>query len=111
MELGPILASTFLHIMDSPRTRAYLRLGIDVEVCLQHITHDPQSNFIRQIALLAVTDAYGRGADHADRMRRCTKVIQLMLRTWSGMSKWIFTIIMLIPARLDVFLHGGPESH
>ncbi|KAL4073251.1 Rapamycin-insensitive companion of mTOR, N-term-domain-containing protein [Scleroderma yunnanense] len=68
VELGPILAATFLHIMDSPRTRAYLRLGIDVE-----------------IALLAVTDAYGRGADHADRMRRCTKVIKLMLRTWSGL--------------------------
>ncbi|KAI6122475.1 Rapamycin-insensitive companion of mTOR, middle domain-containing protein [Pisolithus croceorrhizus] len=47
---------------------AYMRLGIDVE-----------------IALLAVTDAYGRGADHADRMRRCAKVIQLMLRTWSGL--------------------------
>ncbi|KAG6337319.1 hypothetical protein ID866_1781 [Astraeus odoratus] len=68
VELGPILAATFLHIMDSPRTRAYLRLGIDVE-----------------IALLAVTDAYGRGPDHSDRMRRCTKVIQLMLRTWSGL--------------------------
>ncbi|KAI6145691.1 Rapamycin-insensitive companion of mTOR, N-term-domain-containing protein [Pisolithus thermaeus] len=62
VELGPVLATTFLHIMDSPRTRAYMRLGIDVE-----------------IALLAVTDAYGRGADHADRMRRCAKVIQLML--------------------------------
>lgn len=68
VELGPVLATTFLHIMDSPRTRAYMRLGIDVE-----------------IALLAVTDAYGRGADHADRMRRCAKVIQLMLRTWSGL--------------------------
>ncbi|KAH7885334.1 Rapamycin-insensitive companion of mTOR, N-term-domain-containing protein [Phlebopus sp. FC_14] len=68
VEIGPILAATFLHIIDSPRARAYLRLGIDVE-----------------IALLAVTDAYGRGADHADRMRGCTKVIQLMLRTWSGL--------------------------
>lgn len=68
VELGPLLATTFLHIMDSPRTRAYMRLGIDVE-----------------IALSAVTDAYGRGADHADRMRRCTTVIQLMLRTWSGL--------------------------
>ncbi|KIJ64502.1 hypothetical protein HYDPIDRAFT_175469 [Hydnomerulius pinastri MD-312] len=67
-EIGPILAATFLHIIDSPRTRAYLRLGIDVE-----------------IALLAVTDAYGRGSDHAERMRSCTKVIQLMLRTWSGL--------------------------
>ncbi|KAF9221011.1 hypothetical protein BS17DRAFT_786363, partial [Gyrodon lividus] len=68
VEIGPILAATFLHIIDSPRTRAYLRLGIDVE-----------------IALLAVTDAYGRGPDHAERMRSCTKVIQLMLRTWSGL--------------------------
>ncbi|KAH0832008.1 Rapamycin-insensitive companion of mTOR, N-term-domain-containing protein [Lanmaoa asiatica] len=67
VEIGPILAATFLHIIDSPRTRAYLRLGIDVE-----------------IALLAVTDAYGRGSDHAERMRSCTKVIELMLRTWSG---------------------------
>ncbi|KIK95059.1 hypothetical protein PAXRUDRAFT_141598 [Paxillus rubicundulus Ve08.2h10] len=68
VEIGPIIAATFLHIMDSPRTRAYLRLGIDVE-----------------IALLAVTDAYGRGPDHAERMRSCTKVIQLILRTWSGL--------------------------
>jgi rapamycin-insensitive companion of mTOR len=68
VELGPILAATFLHIIDSPRTRAYLRVGIDVE-----------------IALLAVTDAYGRGPDHAERMRSCTKVIELMLRTWSGL--------------------------
>ncbi|KAF9242546.1 Rapamycin-insensitive companion of mTOR, N-term-domain-containing protein [Melanogaster broomeanus] len=60
--------ATFLHIIDSPRTRAYLRIGIDVE-----------------IALLAVTDAYGRGSDHAERMRSCAKVIQLMLRTWSGL--------------------------
>ena len=29
----PILASAFLYIVDSPRTRAYLRPGIDLEVC------------------------------------------------------------------------------
>ncbi|KAG9308146.1 Rapamycin-insensitive companion of mTOR, N-term-domain-containing protein [Chiua virens] len=32
VEIRPILAATFLHVIDSPRTRAYLRLGIDVEV-------------------------------------------------------------------------------
>ena len=32
LELAPILASVFLHIADSPRTRAYLRLGSDLEV-------------------------------------------------------------------------------
>ena len=41
VELGPILAATFLHIIDSPRTRAYLRLGIDVEVCCRSITFVP----------------------------------------------------------------------
>lgn len=40
---------------------------------------------VLQMAISAVTDAYGKGTDHADRMRSCTKVIQLMLRTWSGM--------------------------
>ncbi|KAG1745997.1 Rapamycin-insensitive companion of mTOR, N-term-domain-containing protein [Suillus paluster] len=68
VEVGPILAATFLHIIDSPRTRAYLHLGTDLE-----------------IALSAITDAYGKGTDHADRMRSCTKIIQLMLRTWSGL--------------------------
>lgn len=32
VEVGPMLAATFLHIIDSPRTRAYLRLGTDLEV-------------------------------------------------------------------------------
>lgn len=32
VEAGPILAATFLHIIDSPRTRAYLHLGTDLEV-------------------------------------------------------------------------------
>jgi rapamycin-insensitive companion of mTOR len=32
VELTPILASTFLYIVDSPRTRAYLRVGADLEV-------------------------------------------------------------------------------
>ncbi|KAJ8516654.1 hypothetical protein ONZ45_g6075 [Pleurotus djamor] len=68
LELAPILASAFLHIADSPRTRAYLRLGYDLE-----------------LALSAVTDAYGQPPDHISRMRGCIKVIQLMLRTWSGL--------------------------
>jgi len=41
----------------------------------------------QQLVLSAVTDAYGKGPDHADRMRGCAKVIRLMLRTWSGESK------------------------
>ncbi|KAJ3921151.1 Rapamycin-insensitive companion of mTOR, N-term-domain-containing protein [Lentinula edodes] len=68
VEITPILASTFLHIIDSPRTRAYLRVGTDLE-----------------IVLTAVTDAYGKGPDHAERMKSYTRVIQVMLRTWSGL--------------------------
>lgn len=41
VEIGPILAATFLHIIDSPRTRAYLRLGIDVEVCCKVVDSVP----------------------------------------------------------------------
>ena len=31
-ELAPIIASAFLHIIDSPRTRVYLSIGTDIEV-------------------------------------------------------------------------------
>ena len=34
LEITPVLAATFLHIVDSPRTRAYLRVGADLEVSL-----------------------------------------------------------------------------
>ncbi|KAF8967140.1 Rapamycin-insensitive companion of mTOR, N-term-domain-containing protein [Flammula alnicola] len=68
VEITPILASVFLHLVDCPRTRAYIQVGTDLE-----------------IALSAITDAYGKGPDHAERMRGCAKVVQLMLRTWSGL--------------------------
>jgi hypothetical protein len=64
--------------------------------------------FVYQIALSVITDAYGKGADHADRMRSCTKIIQLMLRTWSGEH-----LVTCSPSkyetihRADVFLPGG----
>lgn len=35
-ELTPLLASTFLYIVDLPRTRGYLRPGSDLEVSLLH---------------------------------------------------------------------------
>lgn len=68
VELTPILSAAFLHIVDSPRTRSYFTVGTDIET-----------------ALSAVTDAYGKGPDHAERMKSCTQVIQGMLRTWSGL--------------------------
>lgn len=34
--------------------------------------------------MTGVTDAYGKGPEHADRMRETTKLIVSMLRTWSG---------------------------
>lgn len=68
-ELTPMLASAFLQIADYPRTRAYLRIGCDLEV-----------------ALSIITDAYGKGPEHAERMRACSKLIQLMMRSWSGVA-------------------------
>jgi len=37
-ELTPLLASTFLYIVDLPRTRGYLRPGSDLEVSLQQFS-------------------------------------------------------------------------
>lgn len=86
VELAPILATVFLHLVDCPRTRAYIQVGTDLEVSSAN-----SSQFVAyliiyffQMALSAITDAYGKGPDHAERMRGCAKVVQLMLRTWSG---------------------------
>ncbi|KAJ7819414.1 Rapamycin-insensitive companion of mTOR, N-term-domain-containing protein [Mycena olivaceomarginata] len=84
LEIAPILASAFLHIIDSPRTRAYLQVGTDLEM-----------------AFSAVTDAYGKGPDHADRMRGCTKVIQLMLRSWSGLMYFCMDNMRAIRSLID----------
>ena len=51
------------------------------------------------MALLAVTDAYGKGPDHAERMRGCARVIQLMLRTWSGKQLWVMMLEIAYPCQ------------
>ncbi|KAF7288523.1 hypothetical protein HMN09_01381300 [Mycena chlorophos] len=84
LEISPILATAFLHIVDSPRTRAYLQVGADLEM-----------------AFSAVTDAYGKGPDHEDRMRGCTKIIQLMLRSWSGLMYFCMDNMRAIRSLVD----------
>ncbi|CAK5284163.1 unnamed protein product, partial [Mycena citricolor] len=84
LEMAPILASAFLYVIDSPRTRSYLQVGTDLEM-----------------AFSAVTDAYGKGPDHADRMRGCVKVIQLMLRSWSGLMYFCLDNMRAIRSLID----------
>ncbi|KAG8763716.1 hypothetical protein FRC11_013592 [Ceratobasidium sp. 423] len=67
-ELAPIIAQVFLHIIDAPRTRRYLTPGVDLEV-----------------ALSGITDAYVKTPGHKERMRTCTKVVCIILRSWSGL--------------------------
>lgn len=58
------------------------------------------------MALSGVTDAYGKGTDHADRMRGTAKIISSMLRTWSGTSE-----ISPPPCYLHVILQIIHRSH
>ena len=84
-ELTSLLVSTFLYIVDLPRTRDYLRPGSDLEVLLQQFPPRLMTLKCLQMALTGVTDAYGRGLEYSDRVRACTKVVAMMLRTWSGL--------------------------
>ncbi|CAE6461428.1 unnamed protein product [Rhizoctonia solani] len=61
-ELAPIIAQVFLHIIDAPRTRRYLTPGVDLEAY-----------------------AYVKTPGHKERMRTCTKVVCIVLRSWSGL--------------------------
>ncbi|KAF8195553.1 Rapamycin-insensitive companion of mTOR, N-term-domain-containing protein [Pholiota molesta] len=93
VEITPILASVFLHLVDCPRTRAYLQVGTDLET-----------------AFSAITDAYGKGPDHAERMRGCAKVVQLMLRTWSGLMFFCLDDMRAIRSLIDTLTIPSLET-
>ncbi|EPQ54453.1 hypothetical protein GLOTRDRAFT_116357 [Gloeophyllum trabeum ATCC 11539] len=84
LEVAPILASVFLHVVDIPRTRKYLHPGTDFE-----------------IALSGVTDAYGKGPEHDERMRACAKIIVMLLRTWSGLMYFSMGNMLAIRTIID----------
>ncbi|KZT18431.1 hypothetical protein NEOLEDRAFT_1125374 [Neolentinus lepideus HHB14362 ss-1] len=84
LEIAPILALTFLHVVDSPSTRVYLHPGTDFE-----------------IALSGVTDAYGKGPEHDERMRACARIITLLLRTWSGLMYFCMDNMRAIRTIID----------
>ncbi|KAG5353197.1 hypothetical protein C0989_009378 [Termitomyces sp. Mn162] len=84
IELAPLLSAAFLHIVDSPRTRVHLQVGRDLE-----------------LALSAITDAYGKGPDHVDRMKSCSRVLQSMLRTWSGLMYFCMDDMRAIRSIVD----------
>ena len=37
-----------------------------------------------QIALSGITDAYGKGVEHTEKIKGCARIVSSMLRTWSG---------------------------
>lgn len=104
-EMAPLISSAFLYIVDHPRTRAYLHLGTDLEV--KQFVFDGlfllKSN---QMALSGVTDAYGKGTEHAEKMRGTTKLIVSMLRTWSGTyTRACHAAKVIELCRFNVFLY------
>ncbi|KAI8986238.1 Rapamycin-insensitive companion of mTOR, N-term-domain-containing protein [Trametes punicea] len=84
LEMAPLLSAAFLHIIDSPETRAYLHPGIDLE-----------------IALSGITDAYGKGPEHTERIKGCTRIVSSMLRTWSGLLYFCINDMAAIRVVID----------
>ena len=93
-ELAPVLAMAFLTITDSPRTRAYLHPGTDLEM-----------------GLSGITDAYGHGEAHMEHMKASARVVITMLRSWSGKHTFSVLILILRAPRFDVFMYGRYVSY
>ena len=67
------------------------------------------------MTLAGITDAYGKGPDHTDKMRGTAKLIVSMLRTWSGANcsgqmSPVRQLTFLLYHRLDVFLCARQAS-
>ncbi|KAL5482443.1 hypothetical protein ACEPAI_9037 [Sanghuangporus weigelae] len=84
VELIPLLATAFLYLIDGPKTRAYMHPGTDLEV-----------------ALSGITDAYGKGAGHAERMQSTSKVVCTILRSWSGLMYLCLDDMLAIRTLID----------
>lgn len=68
-ELAPVLVQAFLHLVDMPSTREYLRPGVDLEVALAGFTDAP-----------AIKDLH-----YEESLRTTSQVVSVMLRSWSGL--------------------------
>ncbi|KIY71243.1 hypothetical protein CYLTODRAFT_140340 [Cylindrobasidium torrendii FP15055 ss-10] len=93
IELASMISAAFLHIIDSPRTRAYFTVGTDLEIVLS-----------------AITDAYGKGIEHAERMKGSTKIVQGMLRTWSGLMYFCMEDMRALRSIIDTLRIPSLES-
>ena len=63
--------------------------------------------FAFKIALCGITDAYGKGIAHTERMRSTGKVANVILRTWSGKRSDFFSVLIMVlmaSCRIDVSL-------
>ena len=47
---------------------------------------------VEQMALSGITDAYGKGVEHSDRVKGCARIVTSMLRTWSGKHPHAFLL-------------------
>lgn len=68
-ELAPVLVQAFLHLIDMPSTREYLRPGLDLEVALSGFTDAP-----------AIKDL-----NYEETLKTTSKVVSAMLRSWTGL--------------------------
>ncbi|PWN49565.1 hypothetical protein IE53DRAFT_388192 [Violaceomyces palustris] len=68
-DFAPALVQTFLYLVDMPRTRSYLRPGVDLEIAFSGFTESPAQKPVMYEALL----------------RSTAKVVSVMLRSWSGL--------------------------
>ncbi|GAA5937590.1 TORC2 complex subunit TSC11 [Sporobolomyces koalae] len=67
-DLSPILAMSFLGIVDHPDLRRWLRPGVDLEIVL--------SGF---------TEVQGKGAGIEDRIKASAQIVETLLKSWSGL--------------------------
>ncbi|KAH7099638.1 Rapamycin-insensitive companion of mTOR, N-term-domain-containing protein [Auriculariales sp. MPI-PUGE-AT-0066] len=75
-------------------------LGVLAEDLKRWLQHWLRLSYL-EIALSGITDAYGKGEAHLDRMHACAKVVSAILRTWSGLMYLCMDNMQAIRALVD----------
>lgn len=86
------LAASFLHILDTPRRRKYLRSGYELEAVFAPFTDPPTFS------------------GNEDRLNACARAISAMLKTWPGLLTLSMNRYGALRSLLESLLYPSPAA-
>ncbi|KZS93708.1 hypothetical protein SISNIDRAFT_454123 [Sistotremastrum niveocremeum HHB9708] len=108
VELGMVIAQAFLVIVDSPRTRVYMRPRIDLEIALSGITDIYKSR--KEEPQVNTHERSGTGTKTMTTQGMNISIVSSMLKSWSGLMYLCMDDMSAIRSIIDTLRIPSSQS-